>query len=113
LPFLPGHDLIDQAAWTAHPSGQAGFHVLRDSGALLRMTSGSPVRPRRRPHLLASAATRIPFIARLPAARHQGSASATGAHPLTGKRHADLPSRMGGACMPLELRTIEYHLSTG
>jgi 2-polyprenyl-6-methoxyphenol hydroxylase-like FAD-dependent oxidoreductase len=83
--------LLDTYHAERHPVGR---HVLRGSGALLRLFTVPPALVGGR-NTLALAATRIPFLAR----RVAGAISAVsirypappGAHPLTGKRVADLP----------------------
>src|SRR6185437_2085021 len=83
--------LLDTYHSERHPVGR---QVLRSSGALLRMLTLPPALVTAR-NLLASAATRIPFAARrLAGAISEVSISyptPPGAHPLAGKRVADLP----------------------
>jgi 2-polyprenyl-6-methoxyphenol hydroxylase-like FAD-dependent oxidoreductase len=84
--------LLDTYHAERHPVGR---HVLRGSGVLLRIgLTGPPALVAAR-NLLASAATRIPFIARLLAGAISGLSisypAPRRAHPLTGKRVADLP----------------------
>ncbi|HEY2080585.1 MAG TPA: FAD-dependent monooxygenase [Streptosporangiaceae bacterium] len=74
---------------------KVGRRVLRDSGALLRigLTCPSALVPAR--NMLVYAATRIPMTARFLAEALSGLSvsypAPRGAHPLTGKRVADLP----------------------
>jgi 2-polyprenyl-6-methoxyphenol hydroxylase-like FAD-dependent oxidoreductase len=83
--------LLDSYHAERHPVGR---QVLRNSGALLRLFTLPPALVGAR-NVLALAATRIPFLAR----RLAGEISAvsirypapTGAHPLAGRRVADLP----------------------
>jgi 2-polyprenyl-6-methoxyphenol hydroxylase-like FAD-dependent oxidoreductase len=83
--------LLDTYHAERHPVGR---QVLRTSGALLRMLTLPPALVTAR-NLLASAATTIPFLAkRLAGAISEVSISypaSPGAHPLAGKRVADLP----------------------
>jgi 2-polyprenyl-6-methoxyphenol hydroxylase-like FAD-dependent oxidoreductase len=83
--------LLDTYQAERHPVGR---QVLRGSGALLRMLTLPPALVAAR-NVLASAATRIPFAAsRLTGAISGVSISypaPPGAHPLAGKRVADLP----------------------
>jgi hypothetical protein len=84
-------DLLDTYQAERHPVGQ---QVLRNSGALLRI--GLKSRPALVParNALALAATRIPFLAKRLAGAISGVGisypAPPGAHPLTGKRVADL-----------------------
>jgi FAD binding domain len=84
--------LLDTYQAERHPVGR---QVLRASGALLRIgLTGPPALVHAR-NLLASAATRTPFATRLLAGALSGLRisypAPRGAHPLTGKRVADLP----------------------
>jgi 2-polyprenyl-6-methoxyphenol hydroxylase-like FAD-dependent oxidoreductase len=71
-----------------------GRQVLRDSGAVLRLFTVPPALVAAR-NVLASAATTIPFVAKRLAAEISGVSisypAPPGAHPLAGKRVADLP----------------------
>jgi hypothetical protein len=71
-----------------------GRQVLRGSGALLRLFTLSPALVAAR-DVLASAATRIPFLSKRLAGAISGVGisypAPPGAHPLAGKRVADLP----------------------
>jgi 2-polyprenyl-6-methoxyphenol hydroxylase-like FAD-dependent oxidoreductase len=84
--------LLDTYQAERHPVGR---QVLRSSGALLRigLTGPPPLVAAR--NLLASAATRTPFVAGRLAGAISGLSisypAPRGAHPLTGKRAADLP----------------------
>lgn len=84
--------LLDTYQAERHPVGR---QVLRSSGALLRIGLTGPPVVRSAGKLLACAVTRIPFVAgRLAAAISGVSISYPAppdAHPLTGKRVADLP----------------------
>jgi hypothetical protein len=84
--------LLDTYHAERHPVGR---QVLRTSGALLRIgLTGPPALVAAR-RLLATAATRTPLSARLAAGTLSGLSisypAPRGAHPLTGKRVADLP----------------------
>ena len=84
--------LLDTYQAERHPVGR---QVLRASGALLRIgLTGPPALVAAR-NLLASAVTRAPFATRLLAGALSGLRisypAPRGAHPLTGKRVADLP----------------------
>jgi 2-polyprenyl-6-methoxyphenol hydroxylase-like FAD-dependent oxidoreductase len=75
-----------------HPVGR---QVLRSSGALLRIGLTSPPALVAARNLLAYAVTRIPFVVNRLAGAISGVSisypAPAGAHPLTGKRVADLP----------------------
>ncbi len=83
--------LLDTYNAERHPVGR---QVLRNSGALLRLFTVPPalVPPR---NVLALAATRIPFLAEHLAGAMSGVSihypAPPGAHPLAGKRVADMP----------------------
>jgi 2-polyprenyl-6-methoxyphenol hydroxylase-like FAD-dependent oxidoreductase len=85
--------LLDTYHSERHP---VGAQVLRSSGALLRIGfTGLPAGLLRARNLLAAAATRIPATAGLLAGGISGLGisypAPRGAHPLTGRRVADLP----------------------
>ncbi|HEX6520897.1 MAG TPA: FAD-dependent monooxygenase [Streptosporangiaceae bacterium] len=106
-------DLLDTYHAERHPVGRK---VLRGSGALLRIgLTGPPALVAAR-NLLASAATRTPFAVRLLAGAISGVGisypAPRGAHPLTGKRVADLP--LTGGCRLYEaLRGGRFLLAAG
>jgi hypothetical protein len=83
--------LLDTYQAERHPVGR---QVLRTSDALLRMLTTPPAFVAAR-NVLALAATRIPFVAGRIAAAISGVSitypAPRGAHPLAGKRVADLP----------------------
>ena len=83
--------LLDTYDAERHPIGR---HVLRRSGALLRWFTLPPALVGAR-NLAALAATRIPFVADRLAGALSGTSISypgpSGAHPLAGKRVADLP----------------------
>jgi 2-polyprenyl-6-methoxyphenol hydroxylase-like FAD-dependent oxidoreductase len=83
--------LLDTYHAERHPVGR---QVLRGSGALLRLFTLSPALVAAR-NVLASAATRIPFLSKRLAGAISGVGisypAPPGAHPLAGKRVADLP----------------------
>jgi 2-polyprenyl-6-methoxyphenol hydroxylase-like FAD-dependent oxidoreductase len=83
--------LLDTYHSERHPVGR---HVLRGSGALLRLFTLPPALVAAR-NVLASAATRIPSVANWLAGAISGVSisypAPPGAHPLAGKRVADLP----------------------
>jgi hypothetical protein len=83
--------LLDTYQAERHPVGR---QVLRRSGALLRLFTLPPGLVAAR-NVLVSAATRIPFPSKRLAAAVSGVgisyAAPPGAHPLAGKRVADLP----------------------
>jgi 2-polyprenyl-6-methoxyphenol hydroxylase-like FAD-dependent oxidoreductase len=84
--------LLDTYQAERHPVGR---QVLRASGALLRIGLTWPPALVAARNLLASAVTRAPFATRLLAGALSGLRisypAPRGAHPLTGKRVADLP----------------------
>jgi 2-polyprenyl-6-methoxyphenol hydroxylase-like FAD-dependent oxidoreductase len=83
--------LLDTYHAERHPVGR---QVLRRSGALLRLFTLPPALVSAR-NVLASAVTTIPFLAKRPAGALSGVSICypvpRGAHPLAGKRVADLP----------------------
>src|SRR5258708_25376681 len=83
--------LVDTYHAERHPVGR---QVLRGSGALLRLFTLPPALVAAR-NVLASAASRTPFAANWLAAAISGVSisypAPPGAHPLAGKRVADLP----------------------
>jgi 2-polyprenyl-6-methoxyphenol hydroxylase-like FAD-dependent oxidoreductase len=83
--------LLDTYHAERHPVGR---QVVRGSGALLRLLTLSPALVPAR-NVLGSAATAIPYLARRLAGAISGESisypAPPGAHPLAGKRVADLP----------------------
>jgi hypothetical protein len=83
--------LLDTYQAERHPVGQ---QVLRNSGALLRIGLTSPPALVAARNVLALAVTRIPFLAKRLAGAISGQSisypAPPGAHPLAGKRVADL-----------------------